>query len=1531
MPEADLLLESWKNSKPEPLKASAHARDLLTAVEAILESGSPTRFPREWWLDLLDTTRHPDYLQALGSAEVRNRWAEMVFPVLQYTNYSMLDMIRQRVTSHPNRVLFQELLSPRSVEWTYEQVYRHLREIAALFYHTSDTPRVAIYAENCLEGAATDLACISHDMFTTPLSPHFRQEILIPIFDQLQITHVVTDSASHLAVLESITDKVANPFRIYTLQPGIPAGNNILFLPEACKRLSLKEIAETLDHRTPALISNVITTMFTSGSTGAPKGVSFSGYNIVSKRFARAAALPRVGEETFLCFLPLFHTFGRYLEMTGSIFWGGTYVFAGNTSAETLLSLFPKISPTGFISIPLRWQELYDLCQEQIRMFDDHALKTRAVRSVVGENLHWGLSAAGYLDPRVFHFFNQYGIHLCSGFGMTEATGGVTMTPPGNYREGTVGMPLPGVYTRLISDSELELRGHYITRYLEEAGPGDQIPFPVSAESDQWLSTGDVFTVSKDGYYRIVDRVKDIYKNNRGQTVAPQVMEKKFFGVPGIKSCFLAGDHQPYNVLLIVPDPEDQICQSLRGEKLREYYRQIIAAANHDVAPYERVVNFAILECDFSAEKGELTAKGSFNRKTIALNFSSEIGALYTSNFVRIETPGRIVQIPKWLFRDLGILESDIVFRAGKLINRRNKRQLTIRPSSDGSVRIGDLKYFIHEEVIDLGVFTRQPGLWIGNPELVGFFPVKEGWDVPVKKMAESIYIARFICRTGDCIPKLEGIRNQQLIRINHLLSTAIFANRQEAVDAIRELGDLFPGMEPRLSDVVRHRLEAIAFHPGEEVRTIAYQTILLKAPRPEQIPYMPAFIESGLTFLNEESIREIVQGNFGKHRLDALKKRLYYYRNQLKWPANRKNRKQFSDVLTMLYNFAIHNLEFYGPVRAELSRWALLREDPWLSKRAQELFMKLAGAFEEMMTRQTPVYSIDEWRLRVTFEHGITDMEKERILTLFHDSTFLAESVLLSVNEMHFNLLNIPENGIWVMRLLAFKEFNHYRLSINTRDGNHYDLHMVLSENPKFRPNHDLFYWLASLAGFPYGPAVAPILGSNKPTHGALSTQYIGGLTAWDKIRELSEIQQSAGYVVENAWRKIFIKAFSVVFKAWHHSGYQIVPGTVSPANVVIPEMDFRETAVILSLTGWAKYRGPLSLVEPMVQDFYCKTTALYPWCRKRLQIRWIFDACTEALGKPGSGKFLEALLAELNEKEVYCSDNTSLKEHLVTYLHTHYPKFYMPLSLYCAVDQYQEWTRMNPLTTTTAREQTIMELMELYKLHAYPDLVRYSFYRQTYFAEMTGEVTTVFDLLINRMQESPASLPIQLLELSKLQSVIELPEERDLFSRMVFPRLQPRQRVDFLKRGEETGDRVMVQFDLQDKRSRHYILREPVEPREIGQLYQIFFRENYPKEPLENDRQFIVTDSDGRVVGGVTWHFMDEKNVLFDGIVVTSALQSSGLGSAIMGSFFASMEARGIEVVKAHFLFGNYYMKHYFEVDKSWGALIKQLRIKN
>jgi long-chain acyl-CoA synthetase len=1505
---------------------------IVETVSNIVDSGNIGILDKHSWHIYLDNTSRPEFLIPLKTDKKREEWADYVFKIIQYSGYSLLDMFNQRVKEIPEKTLFQDMSKNPPELWSYDAVNRMVRLYATVFHQTvPDGARVAIFSENSVHSAITDLACLFYDVFNTPLSIHFNTEALLSVFDSLEINIAVSDTKDRLDTLLKLRKLTRKSFTIFTFdQASANKTDNVFYIDGLTIELNNRQVHETLENRKRKPINQVSTTMFTSGSTGLPKGVSFSTYNMVAKRFARHAALPSVGsDESLLCFLPLFHTFGRFLELLGMIYWRGTYIFAGNTSPETLIELFPRLSPTGFISVPIRWLQLYETIHEKSMDQKGSKISKDFIHSIVGKKLRWGLSAAGYLDPKVFIFFEKNGIDLCSGFGMTEATGGITMTPPGKYRKRSTGIMLPGLKAHLLDNGELTLSGHYIARYLEDKGPADIIEYSGIPETDYWLSTGDVFKVSDDGYYEIIDRVKDIYKNSKGQTVAPRSLEKRFEGVPGIKQTFLVGDGRPYNVLLIVPDFKSEVVIKLLNDgTMNEYFHQVVMQANKDMANFERVVNFSVLSREFSAAKAEITPKGSFNRKNILKNYRGLIEGLYQSNHVSLKVNDINLILPRWFYRDIGILENDIVITSDGLWDRRNQKKLTIRRIENHQYLIGDLIYTISEEMIDLGRLSRQPRLWIGNPELLAFAPIKEGWDLPLKNISAQVIRPKILENkySADFQIAKQGVSSKTQY-INELVCRAIFCNSNISYQATMEMGQMLDSADKQLDNLIRRRLETLACHHDEEIRVLAYKTLLQAEPNPGFEQMFPAFINSGLSFLTEDSINEIANGYFGMQHLVSLRKRLYYYRTSLPWPTTDTNRMQFKNILKLLFNFGCRNISYYMPIRSEMASWILHPNEPELSALAEFYFFELFNNFDNWLRERAPLYTQTDLDERVVFETGISQEEKNKLNTLFIDTFFLDQSVIMAFEEPDFNLLQVQKKGMWISRLISSYKYRHYRLSINTIFGKHYELHMVVSIQIEPNPDYTQLYWLSSLSGHPFGITTLPTLGCSRLKQGIRTSKFLGEHTVWERIREYAEIDNFAtGNIRENQWRKLFIKAFSVFFTTIYNSNFRIIPGNITPNNIVVPAMDFRESAKIVTLSGMRAYSSPIDVIRDMVKEFYEKTEAHYPWVRGQIKLKWIFDAAFESFGPIVSCGFFEKLQSDLQENPVIYNENRSLNDDLRNYMKEMH-LYYLPQALNNAIERYNDWEQKNMLANSDAREQTIFELYELYKLHDLPQVVRYSLFRETYFKNATEKILEIFDQLILKMRTAPNKPAIQMAELSDLQSKMKTPEDKAIFRKMVFPKIQKDQNLNILKIKSESKDQIIVRSILKDKTGEKFDFREPIEASEVGLLYQLFYKENYPLSISKVDKHFVICDKSERIVGGLCYKILEDQTVMLNGSVVNSPLKARGLGSAMVDDFFTRMASIGVKVIKAHFLLGNYYLKNKFQADKKWGAFIKYL----
>ncbi|GAB1371499.1 hypothetical protein MASR1M45_15610 [Candidatus Kapaibacterium sp.] len=1486
----------------------------------------------------LSETSKPVFLKSLENDSLRNDWAQLCFKLIRNYNYSLLDLFESRTLESPEKTFFHDMSEPDKGKWSYKRIYQNLKEIAAGFYHVHNKnileegdislmPRLAILSENSVVSASADLACLCYDILVTPLNVSFGREIIEYIFKELDINTVVTDSKQRIDMLISLKNSSFPDLVIFSTNSEYSEySDSVCFIGEYEASLSPSDIETILSKRKKLSINQVCTVMFTSGSTGMPKGLSFTMYNLISKRFARGAALPDVGEdEVFLSFLPLYHTFGRYLELMGSIYWRSTYVFAGNTSSDTLLNLFPIVQPSVFISIPLRWNQLYEKAYEMMSDVSDSKELRNIFRKVVGIRLKWGLSAAGYLDPKVFEFFGLNGVELCSGFGMTEATGGITMTPPGKYRQGTVGIPLPGVNCLINSEGVLEISGHYVARYLENAGPLSEVSFP--DEETYRISTGDVFQVDSDGYYEIVDRVKDIYKNNKGQTISPKNVENKFESVPGIKRTFLVGDGKPYNTLLIVTDQNEDLISQKSPEEVNDYIELLVTKANLELANYERIVNYLIIDRDFEMDKGELTPKNSFNRKNIEKNFSKEIEKLYEKNHSDYNFENLIIRIPRWFYRDLGIIESDISVDSFGFLNKRNKKVLRIKKSDiENQILIGDLIYEITGKQVNLGTLARQPKLWVGNPNFIEFSPVKDGWDTNLDTISENVFIdyhPQSINYPVDENKRL-GVGNQ-LAEVNKIVCDMIFGNEEIIFETLRKVEHLLDNTTEKFINLLRKRLQALAKHPIEDVRCTAYRILLLDEPSPDYSKAFPAFIKSGLSYLNEKSIKEIAGGKLEIRRLEALRKRLLAYRTQIDLSNDEVTIYQFKSLFKLLINFLKNNPEFYTSVRFELISWILFNKIPEVSAFAKQYFNEMHKFYENMLDENTPKYPYALWMSKIVFDQEINEFEIDSINNVLINKAFLKQSIILCFDEGDFSINDAKDKGIWISRLSNDGTTYHYRVIIAMKNQRHYDLQIFINNGDDEKIILQTILRHVAISGYPYGYRVLPKLGAYRQELKAWSFEYFGELSLWAKIREFSSQRISGNpFSKVDVLRKYYIQAISAFIISWRNSGKQFIPGIVSPNNVIIPELDFRDGAIINSINGWKMFYSFTQFIDAIILNFYEKPVIHYTWIEPYLDKSWIFEAILNALDQEEGKSVFREISNEMKsfDEEKY-SELSTILDKFITKIETNY---FPTLKLISSVERYNDWASENTDAEIDAHEQTIRELIVLYNLNIKNEANRLFLYKSTYFKKSTIEVHKKFDEIINRLYRNKNEKATQLIELTELQALLQSQDERTIFAKMLFPKSVANE-MRITGKAMNISGKVIINSYIKDHNNELYTMREVENVSEIGTLYRIFFKENYPKVISENDEFYILTDSINRIVGGLCYRKTDNNSVIIDGGIIIKSLTNRGLGTAMLEDFCSRMGALGYESVQGHFFLKNFYIKRGFTYDKRYGTLVRFL----
>jgi long-chain acyl-CoA synthetase len=1489
---------------------------------------------REAAWELLDDLRRPAVLRRIDAAGTVDAWAARILALVDASQLTMATLLARRAREYGGKVLFEVPTAgnPRSVTWRQaaSRVEALARGLVALT--GGRDARVAIISDNRLGMALADLACHAAGLVTVMIPAQSVDDDVAFMLRQSGAGVAIAGSREILATLRKLADGLPTLTTLVTMD-AFSAGAGVVSLDEIAARAPETPQTEIDRRRLAVPLTALATIMYTSGTTGTPKGICFSHRNLVFKRFARALALPEIGEDdVFLCYLPLFHTFGRFLELYGCIFWGATYVFLDNPSVEALVGGMRRWQPTVFISVPKKWIQLHE---QIVRVADPESASDaevdEAVRRVTGGRLRVGLSAAGRLDADIFRFFQAHGVALLSGFGMTEATGGITMTRPGAYRDDSLGPALPGIELSVDDEGELAIRGPYVM-IGHVAVPENE----KSLDAEGWFPTGDLVELDAEGHLRLVDRKKEIYKNVKGETIAPARIESLFREFASVGRVFLVGDHREYNTALIWPNPEarDLDFAVMSDDERKTHFRSIVSSVNAFLAPFERIVDFALLDRDLSAERGELTPKGTPRRKAVEVNFAATVRLLYRR--ARLTVGGCEIVVPNWLFQSLGLTAQDLRIDADRIALPRRGTSLAVRRLQSGVALVGSSVYrYPAREPIHLGVLLTTPRLWLANEELVDFAPLAthlrerpgRAGDAVERKGRTAPGVADDALK--DAVQRALTVSDLDLIDLHRAGLLLESSDEDGALDAVRLLERVVIGEEGPITEPARELLRRAAGSPFLAVRRRAF-AVLVPVEREVRVQQtLRRFLASPGVLLDADTRDALCERTLTEARLGAFIDEAR--ESGTLDEAGRAIDRRAGALLKFLAAYGASHPSRYRVLRAFFVRSMMFGGRESFRQESWRALDELVRGFRQWLGTTVRV-AVDSdsgqeygWEDVVAFDDGVPQADRVRILAALRTTALLREAVFLFSGGALPRLGDIPTGGVWIRPLGARYDKTVYRVTVQTRFQGAYDLALNVNQGRTAEQVRAEIRWLVLCGDAAGADPLVEDFGGYWPDQDLWSEEFIPGESLDRTLKRLA--RQGDDERFRQLWPFFAWSALAAYVDFWNRTGRLHEIAEPDATNVIVPTHDYQTGARIVSLSAVREHRGLLPMLRffrealvSMAEDAHPQLAGLVGWDVP-------FAAMLEVVGEEEGARLLREVLHKEGEDEP-----AAFRDALKGFLQDVDAQGFVPMRLHFAITRFRRWAALSTDPTPQARALTLQEFWQTYGLAAvgrrYPE-TRARFFLDTVFVGAPEALLSGLRGIVLAMRRRELDSEGLIDAIADLRARSDVSPDDDYFlARLSLPYLRPEDTAGFVQSavgGRSLGDIVI---NLEDHDGAPFYVRHALSPKEVGRLHRLFVAAKLDVR-FRSEHQYLVAVNDrGVLIGGVVYEMEDEgRGAHLEKIVVAERVRKKGVADGLMNEFFNRVRAAGALTVTTGFFRPEYFYAYGFKIEKRYAGLMKEL----
>ena len=571
----------------------------------------------------------------------------------------------------------------QSADWktiTWREVGDVVREVALglLALGRGKGDAVALLSTSRAEWVQADFAIFSAGCVTVPVYPTYPPDLIAYVVNDSGAKTIIVEDPGQLSKVLEARDKTPGLEQIVVITGyDAPQPPKMVMTWETLRRLGRDSVdahRSTLAERVASTRpTDLATIVYTSGTTGPPKGVMQTHGNHIAAVTASKQATPVEEGWVHLLFLPLAHSFAR-LESFLGVAHGLTTAFAENL--DKVGENLKETRPHFICSVPRVFEKVYgkilagveagspakrkifgwavsvgrDVSRHQqrgqpvpatleLKRKLAHRLVFSKLHAALGGRLQWAVSGGAPLSRDIAEFFHAAGILLLEGYGLTETCPALTFNRPDRFKFGSVGQTLPGVQLRIAADGEILARGPNIATlgYFKQPEATREV-----FDLDGWFHTGDIGTIDGDGFLVITDRKKDLIVTAGGMNIAPQNIENLLKGDPFISQVMIYGDRRPYPVALITVNPEElskfareqgiltsEAAAIVKHPKVVERVGRTVEEKNTQLQSYAKIKRFTVLATDFTLDGGELTPTLKVKRRVVSQKYKDAIEELY--------------------------------------------------------------------------------------------------------------------------------------------------------------------------------------------------------------------------------------------------------------------------------------------------------------------------------------------------------------------------------------------------------------------------------------------------------------------------------------------------------------------------------------------------------------------------------------------------------------------------------------------------------------------------------------------------------------------------------------------------------------------------------------------------------------------------------------------------------------------------------------------------------------------------------------